>query len=260
MSRIALMFVATLLLACSPKGPVEAPESAEAIAVGGDWQLVDLNGASLLAGTEISLSIAGTDLGGSGGCNGIGGDASWDDGTVSFGELMMTTMACMEPGGVLGQESTYFALLNGMTTYTLAGSTLTLSNAQGETLVYERIIKEPIVDRPLEGVRWNAHTFLEGELASSLYAGTQITLIFEGGKLTGNGGCNALFGAYEAADGTLTITGVGNTEMACEDGIMEQEMKLTQRLTQITHFHIEGNRLTLTTNDPSVGMELDAQP
>jgi putative lipoprotein len=44
-------------------------------------------------------------------------------------------------------------------------------------------------------------------------------------RLTGSGGCNGMFGPYEAGTGTLRIGPIGATKKACPPAVMDQEGK-----------------------------------
>jgi putative lipoprotein len=79
------------------------------------------------------------------------------------------------------------------------------------------------------------------------------TIAFEGGEVSGRGGCNTYTGIYEAdpasPDGGqspgISITNVGGTEMACEDLVMAQEAAFYAALLDATHFRLVQDRLEL---------------
>ena len=49
-------------------------------------------------------------------------------------------------------------------------------------MVFKRQAAKAVPDSPLEGVTWSGNTFLSGEMASSLVAGTSVTIKLENGK------------------------------------------------------------------------------
>jgi heat shock protein HslJ len=68
--------------------------------VGSAWRVVAVNGRPPIAGSEPTAVFAATDVKGSSGCNSYGGQYTYDpsSGSISFRDLAMTAMACIEPG------------------------------------------------------------------------------------------------------------------------------------------------------------------
>ncbi len=50
----------------------------------------------------------------------------------------MTEMFCMEPEGVMDQESAYLEMLGNAVTFELGGGVLTIVTGPGESLTFER--------------------------------------------------------------------------------------------------------------------------
>jgi heat shock protein HslJ len=73
-------------------------------------------------------------VGGNTGCNAFGGNAevNEDDGTVTFSEVFSTMRACTGERGE--SDSAMMAVLQGTVTVELDGETLTLTNANGDSL------------------------------------------------------------------------------------------------------------------------------
>lgn len=70
----------------------------------------------------------------------------------------------------------------------------------------------------------------------------------EGSELTGNGGCNHLFGNEVAVgEGTFTFGPVGSTRMACPN--LSDEQTFVRVLGEIDGYTLEGDLLTLRTGD-----------
>lgn len=85
---------------------------------------------STINGTEVTLAFS-TDgaISGSGGCNKITGPYTASDGTISFGDLASTAMACPEPEGVMEQETEFLAALATAATYSIEGDRLEMRTA-----------------------------------------------------------------------------------------------------------------------------------
>ncbi|MGF1503896.1 MAG: META domain-containing protein [Anaerolineae bacterium] len=191
---------------------------------GTEWQLASINGSSPIEGTDATLRFEEDGImGGSTGCNQYGGSyrASGDNLTVT--EMAWTEMACLEPEGIMEQESEFTRILSSAHGFDLTGSVLEIY-ADGGYLVFEPlhtdIEEEPMVDLPY--VRWQLAT-INGE---NPLPDTRVTLIFENDTtLSGSGGCNGYDGTY-AIDGEGFTTGdIVRTLMACAEpeGIMEKE-------------------------------------
>ena len=61
-------------------------------------------------------------------CNNYGGDYEADDGTISFGQMQMTAMACDDP--VMRLESAYLDALGAATGYQISDAGLVLTGGQ----------------------------------------------------------------------------------------------------------------------------------
>jgi heat shock protein HslJ len=129
--------VTALLLAASgcSRGGDQSPPLA-----GTEWKLVELNGRAPLQGTEISLNFEEERGGGNSGCNSYGGAyTSGAEGKLEFGEIEQTVMFCMEPEGVMDQETEYARLLLQAASYRMADGQLEILDGGGvRILKFER--------------------------------------------------------------------------------------------------------------------------
>lgn len=66
------------------------------------------------------------------------------------------------------------------------------------------------------------------------------------GRVAGHGGCNRFFGAYQIADGRISIGPLGATRMACPEPDMNLETEFFQALEQARGFSRDGTRLVFT--------------
>jgi heat shock protein HslJ len=129
--------VMTLLLAMS--GCSQGGEQAPPLA-GTEWKLVELNGREPLQGTEVTLIFDEKRGGGNSSCNSYGGEyQSGPDGKLEFGEIEQTLMFCMEPEGVMDQETEYSNLLLQAANYRITNERLEIQDGGGNTILkYER--------------------------------------------------------------------------------------------------------------------------
>jgi heat shock protein HslJ/uncharacterized lipoprotein YbaY len=92
------------------------------------WDVIGIDGDPVLKATELTLTIAADRrAGGSGGCNNYFAEAKFNTLPLSFGPVASTRMAC-EPA-TMEQEAAFFAALDTVVSYELAGNSLSLLNA-----------------------------------------------------------------------------------------------------------------------------------
>jgi putative lipoprotein len=82
--------------------------------------------------------------------------------------------------------------------------------------------------------------------------GVRSTAAFEDGQISGSGGCNSYSGTYEAelsaglyggGTDTISIRGIGSTEMACDEEVMSQEAAFFDALTSAKSYRLSRDRL-----------------
>jgi Heat shock protein len=106
----------------------------------GNWQLEErvsgLDMVQVIPGTRITASItADGKISGSAGCNSYGGSWTSEGDSFTIGQVYSTEMYCMEPEGVMEQESEYFNLLGQVAGYTLSGERLVFTDDSGNPLL-----------------------------------------------------------------------------------------------------------------------------
>ena len=106
---------------------------------GTSWRLMTLGGASLLLGTEITVSFEGGQIHGSSGCNTYGGSYQVDGDKITMTDLYNTEMACMDPQGVMDQETEYLELLRDAQAFQIDEGELVIEAASDEVLVFARV-------------------------------------------------------------------------------------------------------------------------
>jgi len=155
-------------------------------------------------------------------------------------------MTC-EPEEKMQQEYQYLGMLGNVTTYTIEGNQLTLCTDGNLSLVYNAT-EPPEFD--LEGKNWTLNSSIDGETEQMPIQNTTITAHFEDGEITGNAGCNNYFGGYTVDGNEITIGVLGSTMRNCDpEEVMQQEYQYHEMLGNVTTYTIEGNQLTLSTED-----------
>jgi heat shock protein HslJ len=101
------------------------------------WELTSLAGSDLLPGTTITLGFTADEISGSAGCNHYGGSYKISGDSLNLGDLYATEMGCLEPAGILEQETAYLAALGLAARYQIDGHRLELLDEAGtQILVY----------------------------------------------------------------------------------------------------------------------------
>ncbi len=88
-----------------------------------------------------------------------------------------------------------------------------------------------------------------------LVEGTTITLGFETDTVGAQGGCNTQSGGYTISDGTLEVSAMVSTMMACEQALMDQDTWVSEFLTSSPEISLDGGTLTLTGSDATISLE-----
>ena len=95
------------------------------------------NQQAVLEGTQVTVTFesAENQLSGSAGCNSYFGDYEVNGSKLSIHQLANTEMACLEPEGVMTQETRYLQALHAVDSYELLDGKLRL-NSEGQVLVF----------------------------------------------------------------------------------------------------------------------------
>ena len=78
-----------------------------------------------------------------------------------------------------------------------------------------------------------------------LPADRPVTFVVDGTQVGGQSGCNQYFGELSVVDGRVAITGLGGTEMGCEEPIMALEAAYLEGLAGVRFATIRGDTLLL---------------
>lgn len=238
----------------SPDGTAAALEGTRWILVRGLAELPD--------GTTVDAVFEDGGIAGQGPCNRYFADATVDGSSLTIGPVGSTKMSC---GPALdGAEQAYVAALGNVAAFAIAGSTLTLLDANGgELLVFEA----GAADAPsgLAGSSWTVLRYAgEAGALVAVLPNTEARLEFGAdGRLGGTAGCNSFGSDYVADDaaGTLTFGMFSMTMMMCEPpALMAQESGLLAALERTAGFEIADGQLSLRDATGAVLVEADAAP
>ena len=77
-------------------------------------------------------------------------------------------------------------------------------------------------------------------------------MTFEGDGISANAGCNTMNGTYEVEDGVLDGGAVGQTQMACEDDLQQQDVWVAALLEGEPTVTLVDDTLTITSDSTTV--------
>ncbi len=78
------------------------------------------------------------------------------------------------------------------------------------------------------------------------------------GGVSGRGGCNGFFGSAKIAGNAISFGHMGATQMACEQGAMDQEHKFHQALGRAATFAVQEGKLVFADKDGKAILRLSA--
>jgi heat shock protein HslJ len=113
--------------------------------VGTSWKMIQLGPAGFpvpaifQVEVNMELSVDGTSIKGSGGCNSYSGSYTVAEGTFATSDVSWTEISCSEPQGILEQETRFFNLLATVESFIIRGDKLTLNAPGDELIVFLRV-------------------------------------------------------------------------------------------------------------------------
>ncbi len=202
------------------------------------WEAISYNNGkeavvSLVSGSKITATF-GEDgqVTGSASCNNYFGSYTVDGENITIGPLANTEMACMEPEGIMEQETAFLQALPTAATYSIQVDTLELRTADGALVA----LFQAVHPKPLVGTYWLATGYLNSTGGfESLLVGTELNARFaEDGSLSGSAGCNNYTTSYTLNQMAMEIGPVATTRKLCPEPerIMDQEAAFTAALEQ----------------------------
>jgi heat shock protein HslJ len=122
--------LALSLAACSQADPASGDPLD-----GTSWELTAYRKTSPIPGTTLTATFEEGRVHGSAGCNSYSGSYQISDDAITVSELAITEMACMEPEGVMEQETTFVEFLTGAQTFRLAEEQLQIVTSDGHEML-----------------------------------------------------------------------------------------------------------------------------
>ncbi len=241
----------------APGGPAADQDAG----LDGEWRLVEGQGPEgrvpIPDDAAITLSIDGTDWGGTAACNSYGGSVTVDeDGQVSLAGFAVTEMACPEPG-LMDAEAAYLAALTQVDTARIEPDQddedhLVLT---GPEVRLRFAPVAPVADAALIGTTWRLDALLEApsddgaDTAVSSVLGEAVLELADDGSIAGSTGCNRFAGEVELDGDQLRAGPLATTRMACDEALTRQEQHVLAVLDGTSTFEVEAATLTIVGAD-----------
>lgn len=209
----------------------------------------------LVEGTRISLDFtADGQVSANAGCNHLFGDVTVTSERLEVGLMGGTEMGCDPQRHA--QDEWLMDFLESSPTWLLDADRLTLTAGDTEIVLLDREVADP--DRPLEGTQWSVDTIISGEVASSMWAGTEGSAWFvvEGERFTASSGCRDFEGDVEVGEDTLRFGDVVQTDPMCAEEYREVDEAMQAIFGGEVEYSIEAGRLTFTQTGGEAGLGL----
>jgi len=231
----------------SDEGSSAAPTAADLD--GRTFLSTEVEGKTLVEGTQISLTFTDGSVAALAGCNTMTGGYSIEDGTLEVAALAQTMMACDE--ATTAQDLWVSELLQGSPTISLDGDVLTLAATDVTLTLGDR--ESVANDNALDGGSWALDSL--DDAGTVLTAPERAFVAVNDGKLYVATGCNRGFGEVTVSgEDTVDIGPLALTLMACETPVNEWENALAGFLTGTLTFTVDGTDVTLTNGTQTLTM------
>lgn len=194
-NRLPLLAVALTLVACGSAGTPPTSPSGEPFEPQGSWELTSGHAGGvdipIVDDHPITLTIEGSEIGGTAACNSYGGRLTVTGGRLEIRDLGMTAMGCEEP--VLAAESAYTAALTAVESIGGDGGELVLSGPDVE-LRFAALAPPPTAE--LVDTVWVLETLFVGDVASSTLGQPATLELHSDGTFIGSTGCRSFSGDW----------------------------------------------------------------
>lgn len=196
----------------------------------------EVEGQTLVEGTQVTLTFTADSVSAVAGCNTMNGGYTIEDGALEVAAMLQTLMAC-DPE-TTAQDAWVSALLAGGPAITLADDELVLKGSDVTLTLGDRT--EVANENALDGRSWDIVSLDAAQAPEGAY------LSVADGRLYVATGCNRGFGDLTVSDSAVEVGPIALTRMACEPAVNEWEQALTVFLTGSLDYTVTDAEVTLT--------------
>jgi heat shock protein HslJ len=220
---------------------------------GTDWRLVAMrkaDGTSLAVIEPAPLKFDSGSVGGTDGCNHLGGPARIGPTEIVLGDIAMTEMACINrPAGFDAEVNLIHAVLAGKIAWTVAGDELTLTKDGAGALIYRAVRHTATTDPAALVGGWVLTTIEQNGVASTPVFDAALT-IDGGDTYTVGHRCSQTQGSVQIGSGTATFADPRNVSHSCPSaqgaGEIAEAATIDSVLSGTVHWLIKDRQLTIT--------------
>ena len=241
---LSMAAVVLILTACGQPdpSPSSAPNDGDPQ---GTWELVEgvVTGlpVPILDGHRITLTIEGSNIGGTAACNTYGGRLAVVGGRLRIQDLLQTMMGC--DGPAMDAELLYMGGLVDVDSISLDGDELLLTGP-GVDLRFSEVAPPPtaaIVDTV-----WVLETLVSGEAAASTVGEPATLELRSDGTIHGGTGCRSFDGTWVERGDEIGTPSLAMDDRVCPPDLQDADGHVVSVVGDGFRASVEGNRLTLT--------------
>jgi heat shock protein HslJ len=224
---------------------------------GREWRLIALESwpenDPVITRAGATLTIRRGEVTGHAGCNRYRGRVRIDGPRLRISGLTGTLMAC----DAVEVETAFRAALGRAGRYEIADGRLRIAYGEGQAMLFS--LEPP---PRLTGVAWTVTGIDAGTQAVAPIApGSNVSITFAGGDISGSTGCNAFTGTYTVDGQQLAITATTTTARMCaEPALMEQERRFLSALSTVATWRVASGRLELRTKTSALALTAARTP
>lgn len=255
--RLPLLAVALIVVACGSAGTPPTSPSGDPFEPQGSWELTSgrVDGAEIpiVDDHPITLTIEGSEIGGTAACNSYGGRLTVTNGRLEIRDLGMTAMGCEEP--VMAAEGAYTAALGAVNSIGGEGAELVLSGPKVE-LRFSALAAPPTAE--VVDTAWVLETLFVGDVASSVLGEPAALELRSDGTFSGSTGCRSFSGEWLEQGEQIIAPSFAMDAAECQADLRQQDDHVVSVIGDGFVATVTGDLLTLT--DPGgVGLVYRAE-
>jgi heat shock protein HslJ len=255
--RPPFLAVVLILAACGSMGTPPTSPSGDPFDPQGSWELTsgEVDGAEIpiVDDHPITVTIEGSEIGGTAACNSYGGRLTVTDGRVEIRDLGMTAMGCEEP--VMAAEAAYTAALTAVESIGGEGGELVLSGPNVE-LRFSALAPPPTAE--VVDTVWVLETLFVGDVASSSLGERATLELRSDGTFIGSTGCRSFSGEWLEQGEQIIAPSFAMDGTECPADLTQQDGHVVSVIGDGFVPSVVGDLLTLT--DPGgVGLVYRAE-
>ncbi len=214
--------------------------------IGTNWILKSIEGHPPIADRMISLQISEKNFSGSAGCNRYFSKYTvTSQNSFTIDELASNQAECIEPDGIMEQETQYLELLSSAIKYQLVEQELILEDEQEKAILRYQLRQEfDVTPDSLIGKTWQLIS------APDLYEDrlSEFSIRFDEGVFSGTTVCREYKGKYLAEEDNFQITIMGmTTDYNCNQKDGHAEAQYTTLLENVEQYNVTTDQLELFT-------------